>query len=156
MSIFKKPAAFCCCLLIYSALFLLTAANWALIALKRPLRGPKDTESCTRWSAQWRHLTNTRWLICTATDMRPFAIITVGTYYYTISLYAIYYNYCFILFNMRRHWCSYLSEARCTLFAWSSWCHCIPKTHCLLPHLNSDWFCLSGTGLPRLSWKRGR
>ena len=25
-----------------------------------------------------------------------------------------------------------------------------------LPHLNPVWFYLSGTGLPRLSWKRGR
>ena len=25
----------------------------------------------------------------------------------------------------------------------------------LLPHLNPDWFYLSGTSLPRLSWKRG-
>ena len=25
-----------------------------------------------------------------------------------------------------------------------------------LPRLNPDWFYLSGTGLPRLSWKRGR
>jgi len=39
---------------------------------------------------------------------------------------------------------------------WSSWCHCIPKPHHLLPPLNPDWFYLSGTGLPRLSWKRGR
>jgi len=30
----------------------------------------------------------------------------------------------------------------------------IPKPLHLLPHLNSDWFYLSGTGLPRLSWKR--
>ena len=37
----------------------------------------------------------------------------------------------------------------------SSWCHCIPKPHHLLPHSNSDWFYLSGTGLPRLFWKRG-
>ena len=29
-----------------------------------------------------------------------------------------------------------------------------PQTHHLLPHLNPDWFYLSGTGLPRLSWKR--
>jgi len=28
--------------------------------------------------------------------------------------------------------------------------------HNLLSHLNPDWFYLSGTGLPRLSWKRGR
>jgi len=35
-----------------------------------------------------------------------------------------------------------------------SQCHCHP--HHLLPHLNPDWFYLSGTGLPRLSWKRGR
>jgi len=27
----------------------------------------------------------------------------------------------------------------------------IPKPHNLLPHLNPDWFYLSGTGLPRLS-----
>ena len=38
---------------------------------------------------------------------------------------------------------------------WSSWCHCVPKPHHLLPHLNPDWFYISGTGLPRLSWKRG-
>jgi len=29
--------------------------------------------------------------------------------------------------------------------------HCIPKPHHLLPHLNPDWFYLSGTGLPRLT-----
>jgi len=29
-----------------------------------------------------------------------------------------------------------------------------PKTPpSLLAHLNPDWLCLSGTGLPRLSWK---
>ena len=39
---------------------------------------------------------------------------------------------------------------------WSSWYHCIPKRHCLLAHLKPDLFYLSGTGLPRLSWKRGR
>ena len=32
----------------------------------------------------------------------------------------------------------------------------IPKPYHLLPHLNPDWFYLSGTGLPRLSWKRDR
>jgi len=31
----------------------------------------------------------------------------------------------------------------------------IQKPHCLLPHLNPDWFYLSCTGLPKLSWKRG-
>jgi len=25
----------------------------------------------------------------------------------------------------------------------------------ILPQLNPDWFYLSGTGLPRLSWKKG-
>jgi len=30
------------------------------------------------------------------------------------------------------------------------------KPDCLLPRLNADWFYLSGTSLPRLSWKRGR
>jgi len=32
----------------------------------------------------------------------------------------------------------------------------ILKPHHLLPHLNPDWFYLSGVGLARLSWKRGR
>ena len=32
----------------------------------------------------------------------------------------------------------------------------IPKPHHLLPHLNPDWFNLSSTSLPRLSWKRSR
>jgi len=32
----------------------------------------------------------------------------------------------------------------------------VAKPHHLLPHLNPGWFYLSGTGLPRLSWKRGR
>ena len=30
-----------------------------------------------------------------------------------------------------------------------------PQTPSLLPHLNPDWFYLSGTGLLRLSWKIG-
>jgi len=42
------------------------------------------------------------------------------------------------------------------LCIWSSWCHCFPKPHHLLPHLNPDLLYLSGTGLLRLSWKRGR
>ena len=25
---------------------------------------------------------------------------------------------------------------------WSSWCHCIPKPHHVLPHFNPDWFYL--------------
>jgi len=29
----------------------------------------------------------------------------------------------------------------------------IQKPHHLLPHFNPDWFYLSGTGLPRFSWK---
>jgi len=30
----------------------------------------------------------------------------------------------------------------------------IQKLHILVPCLNPDWFYLSGTGLPRLSWKQ--
>jgi len=30
-----------------------------------------------------------------------------------------------------------------------------PETHNLWPRFDPDWFYLSGTGLPRLSWKRG-
>jgi len=37
---------------------------------------------------------------------------------------------------------------------WSSWCHCIPELHLLLPRFNPDWFYLSGTSLPLLSWKK--
>jgi len=32
----------------------------------------------------------------------------------------------------------------------------VPKPHRLLPRSNPDWFYRSGTGLRRLSWKRGR
>ena len=35
-------------------------------------------------------------------------------------------------------WCGYPSGERCRLFAYV--CHCIPKPHHLLPHLNPDWF----------------
>jgi len=52
-------------------------------------------------------------------------------------------------------WCGYLSGARCR------WSHpanatAITKPHHILPHFNPDWFYLSDTSLPRLSWKRGR
>ena len=52
-------------------------------------------------------------------------------------------------------WLSVWSEVHIVCI-WSSWCHCHPKPYRLLHHLNPDWFYLSGTGLPRLSWKRGR
>jgi len=52
--------------------------------------------------------------------------------------------------------CGYLSAARCRLFAYGSAdATAIPKPHHLLLRLNPDWFYLSGTGLPRLSRKRG-
>ena len=55
-----------------------------------------------------------------------------------------------------RCWCSYLSglwsEVQIVCI-WSSWCHCIPKPHHLLPRLNPDWFYLCGTCLLRLSWQ---
>ena len=55
-----------------------------------------------------------------------------------------------------RCWYGYLSGARCRLFAYGpADATAIPKSHHLLPHLNPDWFYLSGTGLRRLSWKRG-
>ena len=48
-----------------------------------------------------------------------------------------------------------LLEIRCRLFACCpADVTVIPKPHHLLPHLNPDWFCLSGTGLPSLSRKR--
>jgi len=46
----------------------------------------------------------------------------------------------------------------CRLFAYSPTdATAIPKPRHLLPHLNPDWFLpfWTGTGLPRLSWKRG-
>jgi len=59
--------------------------------------------------------------------------------------------------RVMRCWCGYLSGARCRLFAYGpADATAIPKPHHLLPHSNPDWFYLSGTGLPRLSWKRGR
>ena len=44
------------------------------------------------------------------------------------------------------HYPGYLSAAITTADATA-----IPKSRHLLPHLNPDWFYLSGTGLPRLS-----
>jgi len=52
-----------------------------------------------------------------------------------------------------------LVRSRCRLFAYGLYGLadvCNPKPRHLLPHLNPDWFYLSGTGLPRWSWKRGR
>jgi len=58
--------------------------------------------------------------------------------------------------GVMRCWCGYLSEARCRLFAYGpADVTAIPKSPChLLPHLNPDWFCLSGTGLPGCPEKR--
>ena len=56
-----------------------------------------------------------------------------------------------------RCWCGYLSAATCRLFAYGpADATASQNPHHLLPHLNPDWFYISGTGLPRLSWKRGR
>ena len=53
-------------------------------------------------------------------------------------------------------YCGYLSAARCRLFAYGpADATAFPKPRHLLPHLNPDWFYLSGTGLPRLYWKTG-
>ena len=53
-------------------------------------------------------------------------------------------------------WCGYLSVARCRQFAYGPVdATAIPKPHLLFSHLNPDWFYLSGTTLPRLSWKKG-
>jgi len=49
-----------------------------------------------------------------------------------------------------------LSVASCILFAYGpADATAIPKPHLRLPHLNPDWFYLSGAGLLRLSRKRG-
>ena len=54
-------------------------------------------------------------------------------------------------------WCGYASGARRRLFAHGpADATAIQKHHHLLPHLNPDWFHLSGIGLPTLSRKRGR
>ena len=52
-------------------------------------------------------------------------------------------------------WCGCLSRARCRVFAYGpADATAIPKPHRLLPHLDPDWFYLSGTGLSRLPWKK--
>ena len=59
--------------------------------------------------------------------------------------------------NRMRCWCGYLSGARRRLFAYGpADATVISKPHHLLPHLNPDWFHLSCTALPLLSWKTGR
>jgi len=53
--------------------------------------------------------------------------------------------------------CDYLSGARCILFAYGpADATATPKPRHLLRHFNPDLSNLSGTVLPRLSWKRGR
>jgi len=47
-------------------------------------------------------------------------------------------------------WLSAWSEVQIVCI-WSVNATAIPKPHRILPHLNPDWFYLSGTGLPRLS-----
>jgi len=50
-----------------------------------------------------------------------------------------------------RCWCGCLSEARCRLFAHGpADAAAIPKTHHILPHLNPDWFYLSGYRLTQV------
>ena len=54
-----------------------------------------------------------------------------------------------------RCWHGHLSGARGRFFAYGSAdATAIPKPHRLLPHLNPDWFYLSGTSLPKLTRKR--
>jgi len=49
-------------------------------------------------------------------------------------------------------WHGYLSGVRCKWFAYGP-AHAT-ATHHLLFHWNPEWFCLSGAGLPGLSWKK--
>ena len=49
-------------------------------------------------------------------------------------------------------WLSIWSEVQIVCI----WSQLMPLHTKPQPHLNPDWFYLSGTGLPRLSWKRGR
>ena len=53
--------------------------------------------------------------------------------------------------------CGYLAGARCRLFAYGpADATAISKPHHVFRHLYPDWFYLSATGLPRLSWERCR
>ena len=54
-----------------------------------------------------------------------------------------------------RCWHDYLSGARCILFAYGPADATASQNLSSLRYLNSDWFYLSATGLPKLSWKRG-
>jgi len=46
-------------------------------------------------------------------------------------------------------WCGYLSAVMCRWFAYGpADATAIPKPHYLLPHLNPDWFYLSGPAYP--------
>ena len=55
-----------------------------------------------------------------------------------------------------RCWCGCVSGTRCRLFAYGPADTIASQKKDLLPHLKPDWFYLSGTCLPRMSWKRGR
>ena len=100
------------------------------------------------------HFQNTVWLACLSA-------------FYIVNCHASVLWYCWL--GGRKSirpvkiwvtWCwhGYLPGARCRWFPYGSgdgndisWYHC----HHLLLHWNPEWFCLSGAGLPRLSWKRG-
>ena len=63
------------------------------------------------------------------------------------------YNVLFYWIWVVRCWCSYLSGTRCRLAYGPA---DATATHCLLLQYNPVWFCLSGTGPPGESWKKGR
>jgi len=89
----------------------------------------------------------------------------VYCYYYYYYCFLLSFNALTLLVGIRKSiwlvklsdevlvWLSVWNEVQIVCL-WSSCCHCIPKPHHFLPHLNPDWFYLSGTGLHRLSWKR--
>jgi len=54
-----------------------------------------------------------------------------------------------------RCWCGYRSAVRCRLFAYGP-ADATASQDSIISHFNPDWFYLSDTVLPRLSWKRGR
>ena len=67
----------------------------------------------------------------------------------------------YYIISVSRNFCQFFYKSHFMVFSLQCFCYqcfdtAIPKRHYLLPHLNPDWFYLSGTGLPILSWKRGR
>jgi len=100
-------------------------------------------------SASWQSVNNILKQNVSEPNARKHNVLSICN---VVTCYIYSYSGFHMLLSCDVYWTLFLLSMLCALCIWSSWCHCIPKPHNLLPHSNPDWFYLSGT---RLSWKKG-